>query len=84
MLKHYIEHVKSTEQGVEKLLLICKTQLIPLYTKAGFTLVGPSEVVWGTAYLNISTLYLVSVITYLFSLFHPLRTLMYAKVTLFT
>ena len=48
MLRRYIEHVKTTEPGVDKLLLICKAHLIPLYSKAGFTLFGPSDVVHGT------------------------------------
>ena len=48
MLKHYIEHVRKTETDVNKILLICKAHLIPLYTKAGLTLVGPSDVIHGS------------------------------------
>ncbi|XP_060583192.1 uncharacterized protein LOC132739495 [Ruditapes philippinarum] len=47
MLKLFIENVKSEQANVTGILLICKSNLIPLYTKAGFELVGKSHVVHG-------------------------------------
>ena len=47
MLSSFIGKVKSEQVGVTRILLLCKSNLIPLYTKAGFQLVGKSAVVHG-------------------------------------
>ncbi|KAK2187415.1 hypothetical protein NP493_166g03031 [Ridgeia piscesae] len=42
-----VQHVRKTQNGIHRILLICKAYLIPLYTRAGFTLVGESNVIHG-------------------------------------
>ena len=46
LLGAYVDHARGL-LGVERLLLICKQHLQPLYAQAGFTLIGPSAVVHG-------------------------------------
>ena len=43
-----VQHVRKTQNGIQRILLICKAYLIPLYTRAGFTLVGEGNVIHGT------------------------------------
>ena len=47
MLTCLEQHVRKTQDGVQRILLICKAYLIPLYTRAGFTLVGESNIILG-------------------------------------
>mmetsp|Transcript_28892 Transcript_28892/g.63632 ORF Transcript_28892/g.63632 Transcript_28892/m.63632 type:complete len:174 (+) Transcript_28892:44-565(+) len=48
MLAKYKEHLASLGKDVcERALLMCKQNLVELYTKGGFTMVGPSPVVHG-------------------------------------
>ncbi|KAL4236023.1 hypothetical protein ACF0H5_004410 [Mactra antiquata] len=47
MLHKFVDKVKKEEKNVTKILLICKSDLIPLYTRAGFVLNGKSDVVHG-------------------------------------
>ena len=47
LLDSYIRTVDSEQSDVTHILLICKSNLIPLYTRAGFILRGKSEVVHG-------------------------------------
>ena len=47
MLKAYLQYVQQTCPQIQSAQLICKKVLIPLYTSAGFSLVGPSPVVHG-------------------------------------
>ncbi|RIB27630.1 acyl-CoA N-acyltransferase [Gigaspora rosea] len=53
MLKEYIKTLKNESQNkdvngkYERVALICHEHLIPLYQKAGFTLMGESEIIWG-------------------------------------
>ncbi|XP_045157930.2 uncharacterized protein LOC123524090 [Mercenaria mercenaria] len=47
MLQEFVERVKAEQVDVARILLICKSNLIPLYTRAGFELVGKSAVVHG-------------------------------------
>lgn len=42
-VKYYLQNQKE-ENNIQKVLLLSKQHLIPLYQKAGFTLVGPSSV----------------------------------------
>jgi N-acetylglutamate synthase-like GNAT family acetyltransferase len=46
LVKRYIEHVRGLG-NVERILLICKENLIGFYQGCGFTLVGLSEVQHG-------------------------------------
>ena len=46
-LCHYAAAVADSSTGLEKILLISKERLLPLYSSAGFSLVGLSEVVHG-------------------------------------
>ena len=48
MLKEFKNYVRGHEIGVHRILLICKSKLIPLYTKAGFIFKCKSDVVHGT------------------------------------
>lgn len=47
LLDSYIRTMDSEQSDVTHILLICKSNLIPLYTRAGFILRGKSEVVYG-------------------------------------
>ncbi|XP_013417195.1 serotonin N-acetyltransferase-like [Lingula anatina] len=47
LLKEFIYRVKETQSGVLRILLICRAKHIPLYTRAGFVLTGPSKVQHG-------------------------------------
>ncbi|KAF6255831.1 acyl-CoA N-acyltransferase [Scenedesmus sp. NREL 46B-D3] len=47
MLQLYLCYVRGTTAGLQEVRLICKEQMIPLYSKAGFVLLGPSEVEHG-------------------------------------
>ncbi|ELU18274.1 hypothetical protein CAPTEDRAFT_185754 [Capitella teleta] len=47
LLNAYIERAKSLEPHVSKILLICKAQLIPLYTRVGFEFVKKSSIIHG-------------------------------------
>lgn len=47
LLNKYTQTVASGQEDVTQILLICKSSLIPLYTRAGFTLRGKSDVVHG-------------------------------------
>ena len=47
MLKEFTNYVKDHEIGAHRILLICKSKLIPLYTKAGFIFKCKSDVVHG-------------------------------------
>lgn len=48
MLKEYIEIIKDTEKNIQKILLLCKGNLIEFYKICGFKLNGPSDVVHGS------------------------------------
>ncbi|XP_019626455.1 PREDICTED: uncharacterized N-acetyltransferase C9.02c-like [Branchiostoma belcheri] len=47
LLQAFVPHVKDSFPKAKRICLICHEYLIPLYTKAGFVLVGTSEVVHG-------------------------------------
>ena len=47
MLKEFKNYVRGHEIGAHRILLICKSKLIPLYTKAGFIFKCKSDVVHG-------------------------------------
>ncbi len=47
LLREYAAHVRRTQLGVRRVLLICRPELIPLYTRAGFVYVDKSAVVHG-------------------------------------
>ena len=47
MLEHYLERLRSPDSRVKEVRLICKDKLKTFYTKAGFSLIGPSAVVHG-------------------------------------
>lgn len=47
LLREYTDHVKKTQTGALNLILVCKAGLIPLYTKAGYTLLGKSNFAHG-------------------------------------
>ncbi|XP_052098026.1 uncharacterized protein LOC127732878 isoform X2 [Mytilus californianus] len=47
MLKEFINYVKNEEKDAHRILLICKSKLIPLYTRAGFIFKCKSDVVHG-------------------------------------
>ncbi|XP_014672165.1 PREDICTED: uncharacterized N-acetyltransferase C9.02c-like [Priapulus caudatus] len=47
LLKAYVEHIGQNCSGVKRLLLLTHTELLHLYTKAGFRLVGESAVTHG-------------------------------------
>ncbi|CAH1774273.1 unnamed protein product [Owenia fusiformis] len=47
LLTAFLEAVKDTQIGVDRIVLICHSNLIPLYTRVGFTLVGKSPVTHG-------------------------------------
>ncbi|KAI8512548.1 hypothetical protein Bbelb_091870 [Branchiostoma belcheri] len=47
LLQEFVPHVKGSFPEAKRICLICHEYLIPLYTKAGFVLVGLSEVVHG-------------------------------------
>lgn len=44
LLAAYVEHVRRTQTGVEKIMLLTKEALIPFYQRAGFVFVGESGV----------------------------------------
>ncbi|PSC67839.1 Oxoglutarate iron-dependent dioxygenase [Micractinium conductrix] len=47
LLRAYLNFVQATTPSLREARLICKQPLIPLYAGAGFSLLGPSEVVHG-------------------------------------
>jgi len=47
MLASFVSKVKKEQRDVARILLLCKSQLIPLYTRAGFVLNGKSDVEHG-------------------------------------
>lgn len=47
LLKAYLFYVAGTTPQLREVRLICKEHLIPLYSGAGFRMVGPSDVVHG-------------------------------------
>ncbi|XP_035673932.1 uncharacterized N-acetyltransferase C9.02c-like [Branchiostoma floridae] len=47
LLKEFVHKVKGSFPEAKRICLLCHEYLIPLYTKAGFVLVGLSEVVHG-------------------------------------
>ncbi|GIL89074.1 hypothetical protein Vretimale_16198 [Volvox reticuliferus] len=47
LLRAYVPYVQATTPHLRGIRLICKHNLIGLYEKAGFILVGPSDVVHG-------------------------------------
>jgi ribosomal protein S18 acetylase RimI-like enzyme len=47
LLQAYARWVANAAPSVECMRLICKAELVPLYAKAGFIEMGPSEVVHG-------------------------------------
>ena len=47
LLDNYVQAVKSEQKDVSQILLMCKSNLIPLYTRVGFVLRGKSDVVHG-------------------------------------
>ena len=47
LFKAYVQHVTETQIAVKRILSICHSELIPLYTRAGFTYVDKSQVVHG-------------------------------------
>lgn len=47
LLRAYLSYVFCTTSGLREARLICKERLIPLYSGAGFQMVGPSDVVHG-------------------------------------
>ncbi|KXZ44977.1 hypothetical protein GPECTOR_60g755 [Gonium pectorale] len=47
LLRAYTSYVQASTPHLRGIRLICKHELIPLYDKAGFSLVGPSDVVHG-------------------------------------
>nr|DAA64562.1 TPA_inf: non-vertebrate-type arylalkylamine N-acetyltransferase [Leucoraja erinacea] len=47
LLRHFVEVVRHSRPTARRICLICHLQLLPLYTKAGFTLLGPSTVTHG-------------------------------------
>ena len=51
LLKEYISHLERLHENgapYERILLIAHDNLVPLYSKAGFELVGPSKIVHGS------------------------------------
>ncbi|XP_078263575.1 uncharacterized protein LOC144597822 [Rhinoraja longicauda] len=47
LLGHFVEVVRHTRPTAKRICLISHQQVLPLYTKAGFTLLGPSTVTHG-------------------------------------
>lgn len=47
LLRAYLSYVQASTPGLREARLICKDQLVPLYSGAGFQMVGPSGVVHG-------------------------------------
>ncbi|GLC71902.1 hypothetical protein PLESTF_001179100 [Pleodorina starrii] len=47
LLRAYVLYVQATTPNLRAVRLICKQDLIGLYEKAGFRLLGPSDVVHG-------------------------------------
>ncbi|XP_078589179.1 serotonin N-acetyltransferase-like [Branchiostoma floridae x Branchiostoma japonicum] len=47
LMKAFIDYVKAKETKVKRIILICHAELIPVYTRVGFTLVGRAEVKFG-------------------------------------
>ncbi|XP_052777279.1 uncharacterized protein LOC128214700 [Mya arenaria] len=47
LLDEFVSRVFRDQRDVSRILLICKSNLIPLYTRAGFTLNGKSAVIHG-------------------------------------
>ncbi|CAH1257964.1 AANAT [Branchiostoma lanceolatum] len=47
LMKAFIDYVKAKETKVKRVILMCHAELIPVYTRVGFTLVGRAEVKFG-------------------------------------
>jgi len=47
MIKAYMGYVQATTPDLEEVRLLCKADLVELYSKAGFEMIGPSDVVHG-------------------------------------
>ncbi|XP_051867099.1 serotonin N-acetyltransferase-like [Pristis pectinata] len=47
LLRHLVETVPRAHPTVRRICLISHQHLLPLYTKAGFTVLGPSSVTYG-------------------------------------
>mmetsp|Transcript_29421 Transcript_29421/g.53992 ORF Transcript_29421/g.53992 Transcript_29421/m.53992 type:complete len:163 (+) Transcript_29421:88-576(+) len=47
MLEHYNVFLKQNAPHISRICLICKTNMVSLYSKAGFQMIGPSDVVHG-------------------------------------
>ncbi|XP_038649375.1 serotonin N-acetyltransferase-like [Scyliorhinus canicula] len=60
LLRHYVASVMQTHPALRRICLISHQHLLPLYTKAGFTMIGPSSVnhgleAWYECIFNLST-----------------------------
>ncbi|KAI8472845.1 MAG: acyl-CoA N-acyltransferase [Monoraphidium minutum] len=47
LLAAYVQYAAAGAPGLEEARLLCKEDLVPLYARAGFSLLGPSPVVHG-------------------------------------
>lgn len=47
LLREYLKRLEAGDPLLQKILLICHDDMVPLYEKAGFTIVGKSSVVHG-------------------------------------
>ncbi|XP_078667863.1 serotonin N-acetyltransferase-like isoform X1 [Branchiostoma floridae x Branchiostoma belcheri] len=47
LIRAFTEYVKAKETKVRRIILMCHAELIPVYTRVGFTLVGRAEVKFG-------------------------------------
>lgn len=52
----YIQYVQASTPQLASIHLLCKQQLVGLYEKAGFSLLGPSPVVHGQVSKRLSHL----------------------------
>jgi len=50
MVMAYVDHIRASQANVEKILLLCKQNLVPFYTSCGFTCIGEAEVKFGWLY----------------------------------
>ena len=57
LVKSYVDHVRNTQSGVEKVMLLSKEYLIPFYERSGFVDVGKSSVCHGDDPSLITVLY---------------------------
>ncbi|KAI2504480.1 Phenazine biosynthesis-like protein [Fragilaria crotonensis] len=47
MIKNYIQTMESMPDGVDKIVLMAKQDLLGFYVKSGFSVLGPSDIVHG-------------------------------------